>query len=40
MDPDNRVRILSDIRLDIAALPMQLYQGEVVKLKAWLLING
>ncbi len=40
VDPDNRVRILSDIRLDIAALPMQLYQGEVVKLKAWLLING
>lgn len=40
VDPDNRVRILSDIRLDIAALPMQLYQGEVVKLKSWLLING
>lgn len=40
VDPDNRVRILSDIRLDIAALPMQLYQGEQVKLKAWLWING
>ena len=40
VDPDNRVRILSDIRLDIAALPMQLYQGELVKLQAWLLING
>lgn len=40
VDPDNRVRVLSDIRLDIAALPMQLYQGEVIKLKAWLLIDG
>ena len=40
VDPDNRVRILSDIRLDIAALPMQLYQGELIKLKSWLLING
>ncbi len=40
VDPDNRVRILSDIRMDIAALPMQLYQGEVVKLKAWLSIDG
>lgn len=40
VDPDNRVRILSDIRLDIAALPMQLYQGELIKLKAWLRIRG
>ncbi|MFB2862278.1 TIGR03503 family protein [Aeromonas sp. MdU4] len=40
VDHDNRVRILSDIRLDIAALPMQIYQGEVIKLKAWLQIDG
>ncbi|MGL4249477.1 MAG: TIGR03503 family protein [Aeromonas sp.] len=39
VDAENRVRILSSVRLDIEALPMQLYQGEVVKLKAWLLIN-
>lgn len=38
---DNRVhRILSDIRLDIAALPMQLYQEVWSSSKAWLLING
>lgn len=40
VDPDNRVRILSDIKLDIEALPMQLYQGEVIKLKSWLQIAG
>jgi len=40
VDAENRVRLLSDIRLDIEALPVQLYQGEMIKLKAWLLING
>ncbi len=39
VDPDNRVRLLSNIRLETAQLPTQLYQGERVKLKSWLLID-
>ncbi len=39
VDPDNRVRLLSNIRLETDQLPTQLYQGERVKLKSWLLID-
>jgi uncharacterized protein (TIGR03503 family) len=39
VDPDNRVRILSNIKLETEQLPTQLYQGEVIKLKSWLLID-
>ncbi len=39
VDPDNRVRLLSNIRLETDQLPIQLYQGERVKLKSWLLID-
>lgn len=39
VDPENRVRILSNIKLETDLLPTQLYQGEVVKLKSWLLID-
>ncbi|QPR87044.1 TIGR03503 family protein [Aeromonas hydrophila] len=39
VDPDNRVRLLSNIRLETDQLPTQLYQGEMVKLKSWLLID-
>ncbi|WP_438834269.1 TIGR03503 family protein [Aeromonas oralensis] len=39
VDPDNRVRLLSNIRLETEQLPTQLYQGERVKLKSWLLID-
>lgn len=40
VDPENRVRILSNIKLETDLLPTQLYQGEVVKLKSWLLIDN
>ena len=39
VEPDNRVRLLSNIRLETDQLPTQLYQGERVKLKSWLLID-
>ncbi len=39
VDPDNRVRLLTNIRLETDQLPTQLYQGERVKLKSWLLID-
>ncbi|TNH84492.1 TIGR03503 family protein [Aeromonas hydrophila] len=39
VDPDNRVRLLSNIRLETDQLPTQLYQGDRVKLKSWLLID-
>ncbi|MGN5109539.1 TIGR03503 family protein [Aeromonas hydrophila] len=39
VNPDNRVRLLSNIRLETDQLPTQLYQGERVKLKSWLLID-
>ncbi|HHQ4489664.1 TPA: TIGR03503 family protein [Aeromonas hydrophila] len=39
VDPDNRVRLLSNIRLETDQLPIQLYQGERIKLKSWLLID-
>lgn len=39
VDPDSRVRLLSNIRLETDQLPTQLYQGERVKLKSWLLID-
>lgn len=39
VDPDNRVRLLSNIKLETDLLPTQLYQGEKVKLKSWLLID-
>lgn len=39
VDPDNLVRILSNIKLETEQLPTQLYQGEVIKLKSWLLID-
>lgn len=40
VDPDNRVRLLSDIRLESEPLPTSLYQGERVKLQSRLLIDG
>ena len=40
VDPDNRVRLLSDIRLESESLPTRLYQGERVKLQSRLLIDG
>lgn len=40
VDPDNRVRLLSDIRLESEPLPTRLYQGERVKLQSRLLIDG
>ncbi|WP_404835244.1 TIGR03503 family protein [Aeromonas media] len=40
VDPDNRVRLLSDIRLESEPLPSRLYQGERVKLQSRLLIDG
>ncbi len=40
VDPDNRVRLLTDIRLESEPLPTRLYQGERVKLQARLLIDG
>ncbi|PJG59032.1 TIGR03503 family protein [Aeromonas cavernicola] len=38
--PDNRVRLLSDVRLETDPLPLRLYQGEILKLKSWLLVDG
>lgn len=40
VDPDNRVRLLTDIRLESEPLPARLYQGERVKLQSRLLIDG
>lgn len=40
VDPNNRVRLLSDIRLESEPLPARLYQGERVKLQSRLLIDG
>lgn len=40
VDPDNRVRLLSDIQLESEPLPARLYQGERVKLQSRLLIDG
>jgi uncharacterized protein (TIGR03503 family) len=40
VDPDNRVRLLSDIRIESEPLPSRLYQGERVKLQSRLLIDG
>ncbi|MFR9704795.1 TIGR03503 family protein, partial [Aeromonas sanarellii] len=40
VDPDNRVRLLSDIRVASEPLPARLYQGEQVKLQSRLLIDG
>ncbi|WP_421188434.1 TIGR03503 family protein [Aeromonas sanarellii] len=40
VDPDNRVRLLSDIRVASEPLPARLYQGERVKLQSRLLIDG
>ncbi len=40
VDPDNRVRLLSDIRVESEPLPSRLYQGERVKLQSRLLIDG
>lgn len=40
VDPDNRVRLLSDIRVVSEPLPARLYQGERVKLQSRLLIDG
>ena len=40
VDPDNRVRLLSDIRVASDPLPARLYQGERVKLQSRLLIDG
>lgn len=40
VDPDNRVRLLSDIQVASEPLPARLYQGERVKLQSRLLIDG
>ena len=40
VDPDNRVRLLTDIRLESEPLPTRLYQGGRVKLQSRLLIDG
>lgn len=40
VDPDNRVRLLSDVRLETEPLPARLYQGERIKLQSRLLIDG
>ncbi|UBO75394.1 TIGR03503 family protein [Aeromonas rivuli] len=40
VDPSNRVRLLSDVTLDMQPLPQRLYQGEYLKLGARLLIDG
>ncbi|MGY4026979.1 TIGR03503 family protein [Aeromonas rivuli] len=40
IDPSNRVRLLSDVTLDMQPLPQRLYQGEYLKLGARLLIDG
>ena len=40
MDPDNRVRLLTDIQVESEPLPARLYQGERVKLQSRLLIDG
>lgn len=40
VDPENRVRLLSDVRLESEPLPTQLYQGERIKLQSRLLIDG
>lgn len=40
VDPDNRVRLLTDIRLESKPLPARLYQGERIKLESRLLIDG
>ena len=40
VDPDNRVRLLTDIQVESEPLPARLYQGERVKLQSRLLIDG
>ncbi len=40
VDPDNRVRLLTNIRLESEPLPTRLYQGERIKLQSRLLIDG
>lgn len=40
VDPNNRVRLLTDIRLESQPLPARLYQGERIKLASRLLIDG
>lgn len=39
-DPDNRIRLLTDVQLAYDPIPLRLYQNEVVKLTSRLVIEG
>lgn len=40
LDPENRIRLLTNIQLQTEPLPLRLYQGESVKVTGRLLIDG